>query len=260
MYGAHWLLVALTVGARARRRRALGHAGRLAAAVPAAAARLRPGDVVGAVCRDAGGRDRAGDLLQRGHGPAAGDVALTLRARRPAAGGGRLAGRQAGGWRPVTHDAQRTRMRNARHNATLRFAPLFGSASCCARLCRASTTRRRTHDRSSSIARPARRIRVAGSATGRRGAAAHRASVQRSHDWRRQSVPPVARENALDQPGEFHRRKGQRRAWPPKAPATQAARDLGVRAGRSRRRSTSKPGRRSRSPTSTAPAPSSTSG
>ena len=41
---AHWLLVAITVGARARRHRVVGHADRLAVAVPAAAPRLRPGD------------------------------------------------------------------------------------------------------------------------------------------------------------------------------------------------------------------------
>ena len=53
----------MTVVDLARRRRALGHADRLAAAVPAAAPRLRSGDIVGAVRRDAGRRDRAGDLL-----------------------------------------------------------------------------------------------------------------------------------------------------------------------------------------------------
>ena len=54
-------------GARARRHRALGHARRLDAAIPAAAPRLRPRDVVGAVRGDAGRRHRAGHLLHGGH-------------------------------------------------------------------------------------------------------------------------------------------------------------------------------------------------
>ena len=67
LYGPHWLLVATTVGARAGRHRAVGHAGRLDAAVRPAAARLRPGDLVGAVRRDAGRRHRAGHLLLGRH-------------------------------------------------------------------------------------------------------------------------------------------------------------------------------------------------
>ena len=63
IYGEHWLLVALDGRAGAGRRRAVGHADRIAAAVRAAAARLRSRDLVGAVRRDAGRRDRAGDLL-----------------------------------------------------------------------------------------------------------------------------------------------------------------------------------------------------
>ena len=63
----------------ARRHRLVGHADRLAAAFLAAAPRLRSGDVVRAVRGDAGGRHRAGDLLQRGDGDSEGIVALTSR-------------------------------------------------------------------------------------------------------------------------------------------------------------------------------------
>ena len=52
-------------GDLAGRRRDLGDADRIAAAVPDAPARLRSGDVVGAVRGHAGRRDRTGDLLQR---------------------------------------------------------------------------------------------------------------------------------------------------------------------------------------------------
>ena len=188
---------------------------------------FRPGHVVGAVCRDAGGRDRAGDLLQRCHGAAARDAALTLRAggRRLAAGGWRGDRRVAGGLSHTTHNVPECVMHGTTRRSDL--PRCSRSASCCARLCRASTTRRRTHDRSSSIARPARRIGVAGSAKGRRGAAARRASVQRPHDRRRRSVPPVTRENALDQPGELHRRERPRR-MATEGTGAQAARDLGV--------------------------------
>ncbi len=50
----------------ARGHRLVGHADRIAAADDPQAPRLRSGDVVGALRRDAGGRHGAGDLLQRG--------------------------------------------------------------------------------------------------------------------------------------------------------------------------------------------------
>ena len=52
-------------------------AGRIDAAVRAQAARLRPGERIGAVRGHAGGRDRPGDLLQRGGGGAARHAALS---------------------------------------------------------------------------------------------------------------------------------------------------------------------------------------
>ena len=61
----------------ARRRRAVGHADRLAAAAADAAARLRPGGIVGAVCRHARRRDRARDLLLGRAGGPARDAPLT---------------------------------------------------------------------------------------------------------------------------------------------------------------------------------------
>ena len=73
----HWLLVARHRRHCARRHRALGHADRVAAAAPAAAARLRSRDVVCAVCRDARGRDGTGDLLQRRDGDPAGLAIVT---------------------------------------------------------------------------------------------------------------------------------------------------------------------------------------
>ena len=63
IYGPHWLLVAITVAVVARRRRAVGHAQRIAVAVPAAATGLRSGRVLGAVRRDAGRRHRPRDLF-----------------------------------------------------------------------------------------------------------------------------------------------------------------------------------------------------
>ena len=65
IYGPHWLLVAITVSVVARRRRAVGNAQRIAAAVPLEAAGLRPGRVLGAIRRDARRCDRPGDLLLR---------------------------------------------------------------------------------------------------------------------------------------------------------------------------------------------------
>ena len=72
IYGQHWMLVALTVSRVARRRRAVGHAHRVASAIPVTAARIRSRHVVGAVRGDAGRRHRAGDLLHRRHRRAAG--------------------------------------------------------------------------------------------------------------------------------------------------------------------------------------------
>ena len=81
IYGPHWLLVAITVSRVARRRRAVGHAQRLAAAVPAEAARLRPGRVVGAVRGHAGRRHRPGDLLLGRAGRAARHAPVAASAR-----------------------------------------------------------------------------------------------------------------------------------------------------------------------------------
>ena len=77
IYGPHWLLVAITVAVVARRRRAVGHAERIAAAVRAEAAGLRSGGVVGAFRRDARRRHRARDLLLGRAGGAAGHTAVT---------------------------------------------------------------------------------------------------------------------------------------------------------------------------------------
>ena len=68
MYGA--ALAAHRVDRRhlARRRRALGHADRIAAAAADAAPGLRPGHIVGPVRRHARRRDRARDLLHRRDG------------------------------------------------------------------------------------------------------------------------------------------------------------------------------------------------
>ncbi len=66
----------------ARRRGAVGHAERVAAAVPDAPARLRPGDVVGAVRRDARGRHRARALFLRRDGGAARHVVVNRRSGR----------------------------------------------------------------------------------------------------------------------------------------------------------------------------------
>ena len=65
IYGEHWVLVALDRVAGAGRRRVVGHAGRIAAAVRAAAARIRSRHVVGSLRGHAGGRDRPRDLLHR---------------------------------------------------------------------------------------------------------------------------------------------------------------------------------------------------
>ena len=65
LYGEHYLLVAFTVAVEPGRRGDVRHARRLAAAVPAAPARLRPGERVRAVRGDAGRRHRARHLLQR---------------------------------------------------------------------------------------------------------------------------------------------------------------------------------------------------
>ena len=91
LYGAHWLLVATTVGGRARRHRALGHAHRVDPAVHPAPARLRPGDILGAVCRHARGRHRPRDLFQRRDGDPAGHTALAANSAHSS----RLPGRSA---------------------------------------------------------------------------------------------------------------------------------------------------------------------
>ena len=77
IYGEHWMLIALTVGHLARRRRALGHADRIAAAAADAAPGLRPGHLVGPVRRHARRRDRARDLLHRRDGGPARDAPMT---------------------------------------------------------------------------------------------------------------------------------------------------------------------------------------
>src|SRR5262249_2259177 len=64
-YGEHWLLVALTVGL-ALAVLVLGERLRRDAALHPQAAADGPGDVLGAIRGDAGGRDRAGDLLHHG--------------------------------------------------------------------------------------------------------------------------------------------------------------------------------------------------
>ena len=63
IYGPHWLLVAFTVALCSGRHRAVGHAGRLDAAVRPAPARVRSRHLVGAVCRDAGRRHGSDHLL-----------------------------------------------------------------------------------------------------------------------------------------------------------------------------------------------------
>src|SRR5205085_10109491 len=78
------------------RRRHVRLAGREHAAVPAAQARLRPGERVGAVRRDAGGRDGADYLFQRGVGRAARDAAVTA-AERESFAAVRAASRRGGG-------------------------------------------------------------------------------------------------------------------------------------------------------------------
>ena len=72
----HHLLLAADRRHQPGRGRALGHARRLDAAVPAAAPRLRPRQRVGAVRGDARRRDRARDLLQRRDAAPLGDAAL----------------------------------------------------------------------------------------------------------------------------------------------------------------------------------------
>ena len=83
-YGPHWLLIARDGRRGAHRRGDLGHAQRIAAAAAPAPARLRSGDVVGAVRRDARGRDRPRDLFLGRAGRAARDALVSRRRSRSA--------------------------------------------------------------------------------------------------------------------------------------------------------------------------------